>query len=119
MLAILSGTGPPAFFAEAATVIVAGAVVAYVGSRLGPVTIVGFLVAGIVIGLAVQRLFPLLISKYFPQAPGIALDWVPAAQGLSIGLLTTLLFTLPTLLRVRRIKPVLIFRREMAESKPT
>ncbi|HVG45208.1 MAG TPA: cation:proton antiporter [Longimicrobium sp.] len=51
MLAIaLSGTGPPAFFAQAATVIVAGAVVAYVGSRLGLVTIVGFLVAGIVIG---------------------------------------------------------------------
>jgi monovalent cation:H+ antiporter-2, CPA2 family len=50
MLAILTSTGPPAFFAEAATVIVAGAVVAYVGSRLGLVTIVGFLVAGIVIG---------------------------------------------------------------------
>ncbi|HEV7587117.1 MAG TPA: cation:proton antiporter, partial [Longimicrobium sp.] len=51
MLAIaLAGTGPPAFFAQAATVIVAGAVVAYVGSRLGLVTIVGFLVAGIAIG---------------------------------------------------------------------
>ena len=51
MLAIaLAGTGPPAFFAEAATVIVAGALVAYVGSRLGLVTIVGFLVAGIVVG---------------------------------------------------------------------
>ncbi|MFL5540976.1 MAG: hypothetical protein ACJ8J0_18430 [Longimicrobiaceae bacterium] len=37
----LAGSGPPAFFAEAATVIVAGALVAYVGSRLGLVTIVG------------------------------------------------------------------------------
>ena len=46
----LAGSGPPAFFAQAATVIVAGALVAYVGARLGLVTIVGFLVAGVVIG---------------------------------------------------------------------
>ncbi len=73
---------------------------------------------GILLGLAVQGVFPILIAKYFPQSPGISLDIVPAAQGLAIGLLTTLLFTVPTLLRVRRIRPVLIFRREMQESKP-
>jgi len=51
MLAVLSTTsGPPEFFAQAAAVIVAGAVVAYLGSRAGLVTIVGFLVAGVVIG---------------------------------------------------------------------
>jgi putative ABC transport system permease protein len=76
-------------------------------------------VLGIIFGLAVQRVFPILIARYFPQAPGISLDIVPAAQGLGIGLLTTLLFTVPTLLSVRRIRPILIFRREMAESKPS
>ena len=75
-------------------------------------------ILGIAVGLAVQKAFPLLISKYFPQAPGVALDVLPAAQGLAIGLLTTLLFTIPTLLRVRSIRPILIFRREMAESRP-
>ncbi|HET7460356.1 MAG TPA: cation:proton antiporter [Longimicrobium sp.] len=51
MLAVLSiSSGPPEFFAQAAAVIVAGAVVAYLGSRAGLVTIVGFLVAGVVIG---------------------------------------------------------------------
>lgn len=51
MLAVLSSTsGPPEFFAQAAAVIVAGALVAYIGSRAGLVTIVGFLVAGVVIG---------------------------------------------------------------------
>ena len=74
---------------------------------------------GILLGLAVQGVFPLLIAKYFPQAPGISLDIVPAAQGLVIGLLTTLLFTVPALLRVRKIRPILIFRREMQESKPS
>lgn len=47
---ILAGSGPPAFFAQAAAVIVGGALVAYIGARLGLVTIVGFLVAGVVIG---------------------------------------------------------------------
>ena len=73
---------------------------------------------GIIVGLGVQSVFPILIAKYFPDSPGISLDVVPALQGLAIGLLTTLLFTVPTLLRIRQIRPVLIFRREMAESKP-
>src|SRR3954447_24324450 len=73
---------------------------------------------GIVVGLGVQSIFPILIAKYFPDSPGISLDVVPALQGLAIGLLTTLLFTVPTLLRIRQIRPVLIFRREMADSKP-
>ncbi|HET7230830.1 MAG TPA: cation:proton antiporter, partial [Longimicrobium sp.] len=52
MLALLSSgsSGPPEFFAQAAAVIVAGALVAYAGSRAGLVPIVGFLVAGVVIG---------------------------------------------------------------------
>jgi CPA2 family monovalent cation:H+ antiporter-2 len=50
LAAILAGSGPPAYFAQAATVIVAGAVVAYLGARAGLVTIVGFLLAGVLVG---------------------------------------------------------------------
>lgn len=74
---------------------------------------------GILVGLMVQTIFPSLIGKYFNVRPGLHLDWVPAAQGIGIGLLTSLLFTVPPLLSIRRIRPSLIFRREMAESKPT
>ncbi|HEX7243059.1 MAG TPA: cation:proton antiporter [Longimicrobiaceae bacterium] len=46
---LLAGSTPE-FFAEVAAVIVAGAAIAYAGSRVGLVPIVGFLLAGVVIG---------------------------------------------------------------------
>jgi putative ABC transport system permease protein len=75
-------------------------------------------VAGIAVGAAVQRLFPLLIGKYFHFDR--AVGWSPAfaMEGLLVGLLVTLLFTLPPLLEVRKVRPALIFRREMAEARP-
>jgi putative ABC transport system permease protein len=73
---------------------------------------------GIAFGTLVQRVFPALIGRFFPVPPHMGLDWVPAAQGLAIGILTTLLFTLPTLLGIREIRPAVIFRREMTESRP-
>jgi putative ABC transport system permease protein len=73
---------------------------------------------GIVFGLAVQAAFPYLIARYFSLRPALMLDWPSALQGLAIAVLTSLLFTAPPLLGIRRIKPSLIFRREMAEVKP-
>jgi putative ABC transport system permease protein len=73
---------------------------------------------GVAFGTLVQRAFPILISRYFPVPPHMGLDLVPAVQGLAIGVLTTLLFTLPPLLGIRAIRPAVIFRREMTESRP-
>jgi putative ABC transport system permease protein len=75
-------------------------------------------VLGVAFGTLVQRAFPILISRFFPIEPRMGLDLVPAAQGLAIGILTTLLFTLPPLLGIRGIRPAVIFRREMAEARP-
>ncbi len=73
---------------------------------------------GILFGLVVQAAFPYLIARYFAIRPSLMLDWLSALQGLAIAVLTSLLFTAPPLLGIRRIKPSLIFRREMAEVKP-
>jgi putative ABC transport system permease protein len=73
--------------------------------------------AGVLIGFAVQRVFPIFLYRYFPAQPDIAFAPIPMLQGLVIGLLTTLLFTVPALLNVRRIPPGLIFRRDMPEAK--
>ena len=75
----------------------------------------GFL--GILAGLAVQRIFPLLLARYFELQPTVKWDFVTAAQGMAVGLLATLLFTVPPLLNIRRIHPGVIFRREMEEVK--
>ena len=69
-------------------------------------------------GTLVERVFPLLIARYFSIRPAWRLDPVPAIQGLLIGLAVTLLFTLPPLLRIRDIRPTVIFRRDMPEARP-
>ncbi len=73
---------------------------------------------GIALGGAVQAAFPLLIARYFSLRPAIAWDPAPIIQGFAAGVLTALLFTLPPLLSIRRVRPNVIFRREMAEVKP-
>jgi putative ABC transport system permease protein len=73
---------------------------------------------GIALGLAVQRAFPVLLEKFFQLQPETRWDFLTASQGLAIGILATLLFTVPPLLSIRRIRPGVIFRREMAELKP-
>ncbi len=70
---------------------------------------------GVLAGLAIERAFPILIARYFSLAPAFQWDAAPAVQGLTIAVLTTLLFTVPPLLGVRAIRPAVIFRREMAE----
>lgn len=72
---------------------------------------------GILVGYGVQVWAPRLFARYFKTAPNF--EWQPevAVQALLIGVLTTLLFSLPTLLRVRTIRPALIFRRDMEQRK--
>ena len=70
--------------------------------------------AGIALGSLVQMAFPLFLARYFQVSMAPHFDFVSALQGLIVGLLTVLLFTIPPLLGIRHIRPALIFRREMA-----
>jgi putative ABC transport system permease protein len=73
---------------------------------------------GLTLGILVQAAFPRLIARYFTLP--VEIHWVSPAtlEGLAVGVLTALLFTLPPLLSIRRIRPADIFRREMPESRP-
>jgi putative ABC transport system permease protein len=75
-------------------------------------------VIGILFGLLVERAFPIFLDRYFHMQADSTWDFVTAGQGIAIALLTTLLFTLPPLLSIKRIRPGLIFRREMASESP-
>lgn len=75
-------------------------------------------ILGVIAGVAIQRVFPAYLAQYFQIQPSLKWDFVTSVQGLAIGLMATLLFTVPPLLSIRKIKPGLIFRREMAETKP-
>lgn len=74
---------------------------------------------GVLGGYAIQGIFPALIERFLQVRPQIAWSPLTALQGLSLGVLTTLLFTLPPLLGVREIRPALIFRRDMPDVRKT
>ncbi|HEV2691237.1 MAG TPA: FtsX-like permease family protein, partial [Bryobacteraceae bacterium] len=73
---------------------------------------------GVAFGIGIQRVFPQFLARYFQLEPSVRWDLITAAQGIGIALLATMLFTLPPLMSIRRIRPNLILRREMAETKP-
>ena len=72
---------------------------------------------GAVFGALIQSAFPLLIARYFQIAPDFRIDPASVAQGILIGLLATVLFTAVPLLAVRHIRPILILRRDMSETR--
>jgi putative ABC transport system permease protein len=73
--------------------------------------------AGIAVGSLVQMIFPIFLERYFHVTSMPRFDAISALQGLLVGVLTVLLFTIPPLLGIRYIRPALIFRREMAAPK--
>ena len=73
---------------------------------------------GAVVGGFVQAAFPLLIMRFFSLTPEFHLDARAAGEAMLIGILVAVLFTIPALLGVRRIRPAVIFRRDMSEASP-
>ncbi len=75
--------------------------------------------AGVVVGRIVERTLPLLISRFFHMDIKLGWNLAASAQGIAVGMLTTLLFTLPPLLAIRKMRPAMILRRDMPEAKMT
>ena len=78
---------------------------------------IGGALIGIGLGLGIQAAFPYLLKRYFQMQIDFQWNWLPILQGLGAGLLTTLLFTIPPLLRIRLVRPNVILRREMSDQK--
>jgi putative ABC transport system permease protein len=72
---------------------------------------------GVAVGALVQKSFPWLIQRVFSLLPNVPWDWSFSLQGMSLGVLATLLFTVPPLLSIRNIRPSLVFRRNMADAE--
>ncbi len=72
---------------------------------------------GVILGYLLQLVFPWVVREAlrlptaFELAPGAAL------QGLLVGLGTTMLFVLPPLLAIRKVRPARVFLREMPETQ--
>jgi putative ABC transport system permease protein len=71
---------------------------------------------GVGLGVAVQLVLPVLLAKLIDVQTQLHVQMSAIFTGLAAGVLTTLLFTLPPLLDVRGVRPILILRRAVEES---
>ena len=72
--------------------------------------LVGGLV-GVLAGFGVEWIMPSLVAKLLPLKATLHIPVRAGLAGLGTGMLTTLLFCLPPLLDIRRVKPSLVLRR--------
>ena len=71
---------------------------------------------GVLMGVGVQVALPLLLARLLGMTPGLHISTSAIVAGLATGVLITVLFTLPPLLDVRNIRPILILRRNVEDS---
>ncbi len=71
---------------------------------------------GIALGVGVQLSFPYLLAKLIHVDTELHVQLSTVLTGLAVGILTTLLFTLPPLLDIRAVRPILILRRAVDDS---
>jgi putative ABC transport system permease protein len=70
---------------------------------------------GVLLGAGVEWIFPIVLGKLLPIHAHLQLPWRSVFAGLGTGILTTLLFCLPPLLDVRKIRPNLVLRKSVEE----
>jgi putative ABC transport system permease protein len=73
-------------------------------------------VLGVLFGIAVQLAFPHVLPKVLDVQTQLHIQPRAILVGLGSGVLTTLLFTLPPLLDIRSVRPILILRRAVEEN---
>jgi putative ABC transport system permease protein len=74
---------------------------------------------GVAAGFGVARAFPILLERLVSLPVEGRLTISPVVIGLCTGVLTTLLFTLPALLEIRKLRPLLILRRNVEQEQGT
>jgi putative ABC transport system permease protein len=70
---------------------------------------------GVVLGAGVEWIFPVVLGSLLPVHAHLQLPVRSVFAGLGTGILTTLLFCLPPLLDVRKIRPSLVLRRAVED----
>jgi putative ABC transport system permease protein len=72
---------------------------------------------GVIAGGGVMLALPAVFGNLLPIHTTLQFPWRSALAGLATGLLTTLLFCLPPLLDVRKVRPILVLRRTVEEAE--
>jgi putative ABC transport system permease protein len=72
---------------------------------------------GVAAGACVMLALPAVFGNLLPVHARLEFPWRSSLAGLATGLLTTLLFCLPPLLDVRKVRPILVLRKLIEESE--
>jgi len=70
---------------------------------------------GVFLGAGVEWVFPIVLGRLLPVHAHLQLPMRSVFAGLGTGILTTLLFCLPPLLDVRKVRPNLVLRRAVED----
>jgi putative ABC transport system permease protein len=67
-------------------------------------------VLGAMLGTAIQQFLPMVIKDFLPFELTTDISWLAIGQGLAIGILISVLFSLPPLLSIRKVSPLNVLR---------
>lgn len=65
---------------------------------------------GIVLGLSLQLSIPLLLNEFIPVEMNMSIAWIAVGQGLLLGVIIALLFSVLPLISVRFVPPLVVLR---------
>ncbi|MFL6569808.1 MAG: ABC transporter permease, partial [Chthoniobacterales bacterium] len=71
--------------------------------------------AGASLGVLMQRVFPAILKGFISIPVDTSIAWQPIVRGMFLGFAICILFALPSLLRFRRLSPLLILRASTAD----
>ena len=74
--------------------------------------ILGFIgsLAGAFLGIIIQYLVPMVIGEYIPVDINVSISWISIGEGLLLGLIISILFSILPLTSVRNIPPLVVLR---------
>lgn len=75
-------------------------------------------ILGAILGTAIQQFLPIVIKDFLPFELTTDISWLSIGQGLAIGTLISILFSLPPLLSIRKVSPLNVLRATSNDSKP-
>lgn len=74
-------------------------------------------VLGAILGVGIQQLLPVVIKDFLPFELTTDISWLSVGQGLAIGILISILFSLPPLLSIRKVSPLNVLRASGFDTK--
>lgn len=74
-------------------------------------------ILGVIHGILIQYLLPLIISDFIPIEVSVQISWIAALRGLIVGLIISTLFSVLPLINIRFIPPLIILRESIEKTQ--